>query len=288
MRKSIVSFVLGSLVMIIPPVFAIEEMSADVMKKTTGQASVSVQVDNVVIEDLRISMLYIDDDGISGSPEDAAGIRIKYTQGIRTYRAIFDYTDRGGYLEREYGTLMRREALNGAEGHWTGLAISTGGEVKPTPLTLTTYKKLPLHSYMKAFNSRGKGLDEAKDAYKMLSSLGFDFSSDETTNIEAVMDATGMTRNAAVAAYSAASGYASISSSADADRLGTEMALRNINVSGIGITLPTLEISTDINTTSYTAVAEGAVNNGAEYASITKTGNTMAILSGNVEICKSQ
>lgn len=285
MKKSIFSFVLCVSILIVSPVFAIEEMSADVMKKTTGQASVSVQVDNVVIEDLRINMLYIDDDDGSKSFEDATKVRIKYTQGAMTWRAIFDYTDRGGYLKREYGSLMRREAVNGGAGHWSGLSISTGGELKPTALTLRTTRKLPLHSYMKAFNSRGRGIEEANGAYRLLSSLGLDYSSDEAANIKIIMNVTGMTRSVASAAYYAASGYARITSSGDLNRLGTEIALQSINISGIEITLPTLEISNDISTRSYSFEAEGAVNNGAEFATIIKTGNTMAILGGKVEVC---
>lgn len=285
MRKSIISFFIGTSLIFIQPVFAIEEMSADVMKKTTGQASVSVRIDNFVIEDLRFSMLYIDDDGISGSSEDAGMIRIKSTQGTMTARAIFDYTDRGGYLSRDYGTLMRRDTTYDGEGHWSGLSIATGGEWKPTELTISTSKKLPLHSYMKAYNSRADGLSKAKDAYKSLSALGIDFSSDEVANIKAVMKATGLAQNEAEKAYSDANSYVNISSTADADRLATEIALRSISVSGVEITLPTLEISTDISTRSYTAEAEGAINNGAEYATITQIGGTMAILSGKVELC---
>lgn len=284
MIKSIVNIVFFVSLISAIPAFGIEAMTEDVMKKTTGQASVSIQVDNVVVEGLRLNMLYIDDDGATGSSDDAAGIAMKYTQGIRTYRAIFDYTDRGGYLQREYGTLMRRDALNGGEAHWTGLDIATGGEAEPSPMKIRTTKKLPLHSYMKAFNTRGSALAEAVEAYNTLKELDIDYSFNETENINTIMDATGMDRKKAAEVYAIANTYVN-SDQTDADRLATEIALQNISVSGVEITLPTLETFTDYSVRTYTANAEGAVNDGAEYATITQTGNVTTILGGKVEIC---
>lgn len=282
MKKSIMSFILGMSIMLTPPVFAIEEMSSDVMKKTTGQASVSVRVDNVIIEDVSLSMLYIDDDGDSGTPEDAGAIRIRYTHNYQTIRAIFDYTDRGGYLRREYGTIMRRDIGVGGAEEWAG--ISAGGEKKPTEQTMTVTKKLKRQSYMEACNSRTDGLREAKEIYNSLRSLGLDYKGDEASNIDILMNATGMGQYEANLAYSVASDYANITSQADADKLATKMAFRNTNISGLEMTLPTLEYYTDHATVSYSIEAEGSWNHGAELIKMSRTGGSMAILSGNVEV----
>jgi hypothetical protein len=62
MKKLVLSLVLGASLAVAPSVFALSSMTADNMKSATGQAGVSIAIDNVVIESFTGSTSYIDDD----------------------------------------------------------------------------------------------------------------------------------------------------------------------------------------------------------------------------------
>lgn len=90
MKKLAMSLVLGASLAIAPSVFALSPMTDANMKSATGQAGVSIAVDNVVIETYAGSTSYIDTDGTDGT-EAAINITDKHT--IKTYRAMVSADD---------------------------------------------------------------------------------------------------------------------------------------------------------------------------------------------------
>ncbi len=289
MKIVIISFIIGVFLIIIPSAFAIEamtteEMTDSPMKRTTDQSRVSIRGDNGVIEDFNLRLLYIEDDG---TPADAAGIKLSMTTGTQTRRSIFDYTVRFGDPQREDGTFIRREPAKSGVAHWVGLSI--GLDIKPSELTISPSKKPLPDSYMKAFNQKANGLTEAKNAYDELRSLGLVYSKETATataNIKAVMAATGKGIGSASSAYRAARSYADLlAGKYMADKVDTEVAPANINVSGVASTLPALEIHTDSATVSHSVEAEDALNDSDEFIKITLSESPIAIPGGHVEIC---
>ena len=111
MKKLVISLVLGASLAIVPSAFALKAMTADSMKDTTGQAGVSIAVDDVVIFNSAGTTTYIDSNGY-GNPDPTApsgmgaGFVIKGEESFTTLRGITDLTDRGGYLKFAYGQKM--------------------------------------------------------------------------------------------------------------------------------------------------------------------------------------
>lgn len=62
MKKLALSMILGASLMVTTSAFALTSMTSDSMKAATGQAGVSIAVDNVVIETFAASTAYVDTD----------------------------------------------------------------------------------------------------------------------------------------------------------------------------------------------------------------------------------
>lgn len=86
MKKLVLSLVLGASLAVAPSVFALSSMTADNMKAATGQAGVSIAVDNVVIESFTGATSYIDAD-------EGAAIVISDRHVLKSYLALVSDAD---------------------------------------------------------------------------------------------------------------------------------------------------------------------------------------------------
>ncbi len=319
MKKSAVIILCCISLIIASSSFALEAMTDSNMKNTRGQAGVDVELDNIEIEEARWEMYYVDDDGITGTPADVGGVSIDATIGMKTVLAVLDHTDRDGYLKREYGSFMRREepriaaayedwkaedlAVNIASlDEWmetfpddvAAAVLASGGDIESAPITIDVVRKLELMSSIDAFNKRNEGLATARNFYEDFGALGIDFSGDETANISAIMNATGMTEEEARKAYFAASLYATDQNAPDSayginniKGVGAQVALQNISYDGVVAKLPTIEIHKTGDTKTIGIVADSSVNAGKEFIRMVTTSSTMTILGGTVEVTAS-
>ncbi|GAB6093752.1 hypothetical protein JCM14469_00040 [Desulfatiferula olefinivorans] len=90
MKKLAISLLVGASLAIAPSVFALTAMSDANMKAATGQAGVSITVDNVVIEQYTGSTTYTDETGTTGT---AGSIVISDKHVVKTYLAMTSEAD---------------------------------------------------------------------------------------------------------------------------------------------------------------------------------------------------
>lgn len=107
MKKLALSLVVGAALALTPlSSFALTAMSADNMKDATGQAGVSIALDDITLYQTVGETMYIDTDGMDDG--NAAAIVISDKEALVTIRAIADDTNRGGFL---------KDAMGGASGY---------------------------------------------------------------------------------------------------------------------------------------------------------------------------
>lgn len=311
-KKALILFI-GALMYLPASVRALETLSEVKMKNTRGQAGVEVEVDNVEFEEESWEYYYFDDDGITGTPDDGAGIRTDSYVGSKTVRAIYDGTDRDGYLKQAYGPLMSRETNALVEAHaawqaenpdgntadidtWIDLfpdvveriSAVTGGDIEPSPIVIDVTRKLELTSWISAFNRRSEGLEMARQVYNELVGLELDYSGDTEQNVSRIVSETGMTEEEARKAYFSASRYVAVQADPDnqtlAARAGAEVILQEINIDGVVARLPTLEVRTSGSSRSVGIVSEGSVNDGKSFIRMMSSDSTLTILGGTVEV----
>ncbi len=103
MKKLALSLVVGAALAFTPlSSFALTAMSADTMKDATGQAGVSIVVDDVTLYQTVGETMYIDTDGVAEAEADAAAITITGKKTFTTIRALLDHTDRGNFLKTAF------------------------------------------------------------------------------------------------------------------------------------------------------------------------------------------
>jgi hypothetical protein len=77
------------------------------MKEATGQAGVSIALDDVTLYQSIGKTVYRDTDGLTGA-SDAAGVFITGAETLTTIRAIFDGAgNRGGFLAKDYHAIAK-------------------------------------------------------------------------------------------------------------------------------------------------------------------------------------
>ena len=302
-----------SLITLPSPGFTMEVMTDSNMKSARGQAGVDVELDNIVIEDSHWELIYEDEDGITGTSDDIGSVSIESNVGLKTVRAVPDHTDRDGYLQREYGTIMRRGDNKIAEAYeaWKTLdptlniaplaewketfpdvvaaaVLASGENIMSTQLGIDVTRKLELTCSIIAVNKRHEGLAKAQDFFEEFASLSLDYSGDSAVNITAIMDATGMNEAEARNAYLAASGFAAVQAdpgnSALADKVGTEVAYNDISIDGVIARLPTLEIHTTSASKILGIISNGSINDGKEFIKFSTAESTLTVLGGRVEV----
>lgn len=99
MKKLVLSAILGASLMISSSAFALTSMSADSMKSATGQAGVSIAIDNVVIEQYAGSTSYIDGD-------TGAAVVISDKHVIKTMLAMTSAADYKADFDAATGTTL--------------------------------------------------------------------------------------------------------------------------------------------------------------------------------------
>jgi len=191
-----------------PPVYCLQRIDDNYLKKIHGQAGVEIEIDSMSIKAEIREMRYTDTDGtFDGRP---GSVFVSNTRTFQRFYAIKDETDREGLLQSAYSD----ERVLGE------YAIKSYADTRN--LMIDIVDELPVLTKMNRYN------------------WGADFNPD---------------------------------------------LRRNLSVSGILVTLPTLEIVADAPEFSIGIRQEGAINNNAVYFQCTGSGKSvMAILSGKVEI----
>jgi hypothetical protein len=114
MKKLALSLVVGAALALTPlSSFALTAMSDANMKDATGQAGVSIAVDEIVLYQYVGETMYIDTDGVDGLVSDAAAVTISDKETFTTMRALLDNTNRGGKLKDAFGGTGYANILNG-------------------------------------------------------------------------------------------------------------------------------------------------------------------------------
>jgi hypothetical protein len=88
MKKLAVSLILGASLAVAPSVFAMTAMTDSGLKAATGQAGVSIALDNIQIEEFTGETMYTDDDGTMGTAGTAGSIVISDRHTLKGYYAL--------------------------------------------------------------------------------------------------------------------------------------------------------------------------------------------------------
>jgi len=116
MKKLVISLVIGASLAIVPSAFALKAMSKADLKDTTGQAGVSIVVDDIMIyQSSFATTTYTDMDGIGDVMEEGGALTIEtqHTGGtLTTLRAIVEAGDRAGYLQHNYSAILANNNMN--------------------------------------------------------------------------------------------------------------------------------------------------------------------------------
>ncbi len=113
MKKLAISLILGASLILTPSAFALKAMTDSNMKEATGQAGVSIALDDITLYQSVGESMYIDTDGIDGAAADAAGIVQSGVSTLTTIRAIVDHTNRGDFLKDAFGGVGYTDILDG-------------------------------------------------------------------------------------------------------------------------------------------------------------------------------
>jgi len=233
MKKLALSAILGASLMITSSAFALTSMSSDSMKSATGQAGVSITLDNVVIEQFIGETVYTDDDGFDGN---GGSIVISNKHVIKGYNALTSAADftASGYT----APWVKAAALSIDVGNCNILMTGNNGNKN-------------------ALSAAAQGMISGAIA--------------------------GMTKDVAAATLVGAG-------IADTIALGKGLyefsaaGWANLDVVGVVIGLPTLEITTSADSYDVGVRQAGAINNNCNFINVSKGASRMAIISGVVEI----
>ncbi|SCY10318.1 DUF6160 family protein [Desulfoluna spongiiphila] len=285
MKKSVLSLIVGAAITIAPmTASALSPMSTDSLKDATGQAGVSIALDNIVLYQSVGETTYTDTDGyydmdaangMGGNAEGAAAsVVIGNKEKMVTIYAILDDTDRGGKLARSYGSAS---LLNNGEA--IGDIGIDQGDIRP--LNIDVASRTQVLSAGMMFNASGIAV-AGQDAAVAASTA------DITTAVQADFVASGAADYATWAAEEVSPGVTNYDASVAAFAAGggntAAIAYAGTQVAGVVIGLPTVEICTTADSYDVGIASSGAHNDGAKFIHISKGQSVMAILGGTVEI----
>jgi hypothetical protein len=87
--KKLTHLIVGAMLVLAPlSASALETLSADSMKAATGQAGVSIAIDDVILYQNTGDTTYVDNDGTTGLAADAAGVEITGAESLLQIQAI--------------------------------------------------------------------------------------------------------------------------------------------------------------------------------------------------------
>lgn len=246
MKKLALSAILGASLMITSSAFALTSMSSDSMKSATGQAGVSITLDNVVIEQFIGETVYTDADGYDGN---GGSIVISNKHVIKGYNALTSLTDftTSGYTA---GLWKKAAALSIDVGNCSILMAGNNANKNAIPAALRG-----------AITAAVGTLDKAAAAAAIMAL-------EVTVAPGVVVD---VADNIALA-----NGLYEFSTAAT--------AWSDLDVVGVVIGLPTLEITTSADTYDVGVRQTDAINDGCNFINVSKGASRMAIISGVVEI----
>ncbi len=211
MKKTLISLVAGAALVMTSSAFALQSMDSDTMKDTTGQAGVSITVDDVLIETWVGTTTYTDLDGTDGT---AGSINITGKHTIQSFEGITGYD----------GSAL----------------FSPGNGLTQTELGEFNY------------DADGDGVRESFHAMPLTIDVG---------SCQILSEGLAFNNGAGVGTGSTA-----------------------VQVVGVVIGLPTLEINTSADTYTVTASQAGAANDGAAFIQVSTGAKTQHILGGTIEI----
>ncbi|GAB6093749.1 hypothetical protein JCM14469_00010 [Desulfatiferula olefinivorans] len=248
MKKRAISLLVFASLAIPPTVFALTAMDDAGMKAATGQAGVSITVDNVVIEQFTGSTSYTDETGTTGT---AGSIVISDKHVVKQYLAMTS--------DAVYQT--RFNAVTGANAY----TYDHDNNAATAEITLWN-KAAALTIDVGTCTVLQAGLNDNLSSMDLVAIA--DWYNAVPGMVIPTMMANGLTYDEATAIIGAATN-------------GNGAAQ---DVVGVVIGLPTLLISTTADEYTVGVAKAGAINDGAEFISIAKGAGAMAILGGNVEI----
>ena len=299
MKKSVLSVVLGASLMVTSSAFALSAMTDSTMKAATGQAGVSIALDDITLYQSVGATIYTDTDGYLGTDADAAGVKITGVESLTTIRAIVDGGNRDGFLKNGYENIMNGTGtftsadgyeIN-VEGTRTGTVVNSDvaiGAIKVAPLTIDVSAKVKALSYGMAFNHR----NDAGAAFTGVTTMvpAMDFTGDAATNVGLIMAANpALSADQATEMYTAAAGVAYVmgqmGAAADLDVASFTVAKAGISVAGVVIGLPTIEIVKTGSVKSISMTGTTSANNDRDFIAIKTGDSSLAVLGGYIEIC---
>jgi hypothetical protein len=165
MKKLVLSLVLGASLAIVPSAFALKAMTDTNMKDTTGQAGVSIVVDDIILFQSSVSSTtYTDVDGVDQTNGGSITITNDMPDGIlTTMRAVFSAGDRNGFLQNDYAAIL---AANGVVNTGIGMdgtasfddarfAAGNAAGYIAKPITIDVAGALDCASYGFSYNVAG-------------------------------------------------------------------------------------------------------------------------------------
>ncbi|WP_300673975.1 DUF6160 family protein [Desulfoluna sp.] len=150
MKKSVLSLIVGAAITIAPmTASALSPMTTDNLKDATGQAGVSIALDDITLYQTVGEKMYIDTDGDSVAGNDIAAIIISGKETLTTIRAIADHSDRGGFLQDAMSGVGYAEILQGNVGNRSDTYIGIDGdtlgqEIKIAALSIDVSSACPV------------------------------------------------------------------------------------------------------------------------------------------------
>jgi hypothetical protein len=251
MKKLVLSLVLGASLTIVPSAFALKAMTADNMKDTTGQAGVSILIDDVIIfQSSAATTTYTDMDGsfsgtVAAADSSRGGsltIATEMPEGVlTTLRCVGEFGTRNGFLQQDYASILQSAGIKNI-----GVGMDGLDEVDNTSFVAGN-----------ALGFIGRPLTIDVSGQLRMASYGYSMNIDGTTD---------STRIAGIA-------------------IG--LPTLEINKVDLGQTTKIITISSNTGTSAQEGLkAYGFREYGTEYIRITKSGtSTTAILGGQLEIC---
>jgi hypothetical protein len=142
MKKSALRTLLAAAMIMVPfSAFGLEAMNDQAMNDVTGQAGVSIAVDNVQLYQSIGKLSYTDTDGIPTAGINGGTLAIHNLVQMTKINAITDGTDRGGILANDYNAIL-------GNGFYTGPFVAQA-------LSIDVVDALPILSAGVSYNMGG-------------------------------------------------------------------------------------------------------------------------------------
>ncbi len=282
MKKLALGAILGASLLVSTSAFALTAMTDANMKSATGQAGVSITLDNIVIEQYVGSTTYTDGDGTSTtlSPADdiAGSIRITDKHVVKEYLGITS----GSEFTSEFLAATGKDNI----ADWvkaSALTIDVGNcAILADGLNNNATAADADGDVTAALGTMTSTITDAYTAYVGTVPVG------DTPLTAAEWKASLGAATVATATVTAAQSLVAADVADDQVEAGKYLksvgAAGNATVAGVVIGLPTIMINTTADEYSVGVGMTGAVNDGKDFIKISKGASSMMVLSSVIEI----